>query len=98
MKIISNFKTIEYIYIYILKLNEKKRDILTTDKSQEKKKELLIWKADLRKSPKAHQLRKIKRWKVQKHWDMEDKEVFHISLRRIADRKDRENVGKKLSE
>ena len=29
---------------------------------------------------------------------MEDKEVFHISLMRIADRKDRENVEKKLSE
>ena len=79
----------------ILKLNG---HINNRQITEEKKKELLIWKADLRKSPKAHQLRKIKRWKVQKHWDMEDKEVFHISLRRIADRKDRENVGKKLSE
>lgn len=29
---------------------------------------------------------------------MEDKEVFHISLMGIADRKNRDNVGKKLSE
>ena len=90
MKIISNFKTIEYVYI--LKLNGH------VNNRQVREKRELIWKTDLRKSPIAHQPRKINRWKVQKHWDMEDKEVFHISLMGIADRENRENVGKKLSE